>query len=344
MATLKINMENGFFSSHNGVYMTEFTPTHVSANGWDCVIREDGSVLCEATRDYSDGIHSMRYEITANGFARLTLKVDGQPVQSLRKGFVLPRGEKLSDGTLGLAGGYIDERYAYFRDGSFQRFLDRFGITAVKHEDPNRLFVVRNARYGGGECNSSLVSDGVVTEIGYDSGRTDSWHDSCPGTCAYEGETSYKVTGASWAIHTQRQDERDCHNYARILYTQVRNVVELERSLMGNAELALYVLKREQAEELDKLEGLKIESTDDIQKVIGQVQRIAPKIKGKINVDEAEEFLRSFDGIQDNGYFFVVVMGPMIHNYSAEYSISIRRGSGKSHWGRELTVAEGFRG
>lgn len=344
MATLQINLENGFFAGTNGVYVTEVTPSHVVGNGWDIVIREDGSIVCEATRDYSDGKHSMRYEIAKNGFAKLTLKVRNEAVRTIRKGFVLPRGAKLTDGVIGLAGGFVDERYAYFRDGSFQRFLDRFGITAVKHEDPNRLFVVRNARYGGGECTSSLVSDGVVTEIGYDSGRTEAWHEASPGTCAYEGETSYSVKSASWAIHTQRQDERDSRNFSRILYTQVRNVAELEGSLIKNEKIALYVLKKEQAEELDKLEGLKIESTDDIQRVIGQVQRIAPKIKGTIDVDEAEEFLRSFDGIQDDGSFFVEVMGPMIHNYSAEYRISIRRGNGESHGGRELTVAEGFRG
>jgi hypothetical protein len=196
----------------------------------------------------------MRYEIAKNGFARLTLKVEGQPLQTLRKGFVLPRGAKLTDGVIGLAGGYVDERYAYFRDGGFQKFLDKFGITAVKHEDPNQTFVVRNARYGGGECRSSLVSDGNMTETGYDSGRTDGWHDSCPGTCAYEGETSYEITGATWAIHTQNQDEGDCHNYTRILFTQVRNVSDLEDSLMGNADIATYVLKREQAKKLDELE------------------------------------------------------------------------------------------
>jgi hypothetical protein len=221
-------MENGFFTCTNGRYVTEVTPTHVVGNGWDCSIRKDGSVVCDAVRDYSDGVHSMRYEIAKNGFARLTLKVEGQPLQTLRKGFVLPRGAKLTDGVIGLAGGYVDERYAYFRDGGFQKFLDKFGITAVKHEDPNQTFVVRNARYGGGECRSRLRTDGKVDEVSYDSQRTDRWHEECPGTCAYEGEIIYRVTGATYVVHDQVSHEGDSHNCFHILYTLEKNVSSLK--------------------------------------------------------------------------------------------------------------------
>ena len=46
----------------------------------------------------------MRYIIQPNGFAKLTLKVPYDKVKTLRKGFVVPKGSKLSDGLLGLAG------------------------------------------------------------------------------------------------------------------------------------------------------------------------------------------------------------------------------------------------
>lgn len=341
MATLQINMENGFFTCTNGRYVTEVTPTHVAGNGWNCAIREDGSVLCEAVRDYSDGVHSMRYEIAKNGFAKLTLKVGNEPVRTIRKGFVLPCGAKLTDGVIGLAGGYVDERYAYFRDASFQRFLNKFGITAVKHEDPNRTFVVRNARYGGGECRSNLVSDGIMTEICYDSGRTEGWNDSCPGTCAYEGETSYEVTGgATWVIHTQDQDEGDCHNYARILYTQARNVADLESSLMGNKDIAMYVLKREQIARLHSLDKRVVSSVDDIREVVRQVIEIAPKMKSKLDDSKAEEFLHCFD--LTGGYQYKVeTWGPMPNNPYADFEIRIACGNGDTQYGRILMVAEG---
>lgn len=343
MATLRINLENGFFSSTHGRYVTEVTPTHVVGNGWDCVIREDGSVLCEARRQYFDGYHSMRYEIANNGFAKLTLQVGKGAVKTLWRGFVLPRGAKLTDGAIGLAGGYVDDRYAYFRDGPFQRFLDKFGITAVKHEDPNRTFVVRNARYGGGECRSGLVSDGVVTKTGYDSGRTDVWHQSFPGTCAYEGEASYAITEATWAIYTQDRHEGDSHNYARILYTQAQDVAGLEGSFMSNAALARYVLKKEQATQLENLEGARVTSVDDIQKVMARITQIAPRINSIMTEGKAEAFLRSFD-LEDGEFFFVSVCGPMTKNAFAEYEISIRCGNGNSYYGRQLNIAEGFLG
>jgi len=341
MATLKVFLENGYFSDTNGVYVTEVTPSHVIGNGWDCSIREDGSILCEAIRNYSDGVHSMRYVIARNGFAKLTLKIEGQPIKTLRKGFVLSRGSKLTDGTIGLSGGYVDGRYAFFRDADFCRFLDKFGITAIKNEDPNRIFRVRNARYGGGECHSSLISDGVITEIGYDSGRTEGWRDSNHGTCAYEGETSYSITGAKWAIHSQNQDEGDCHNHSRILYTQVKNVLELENSLMDNDELAQYALKRVQARQLKELDGKKVSSFDDIKKVIDSIVQIAPKmVVEDVNKEKAEEFFRSFDHLEDTEFFYISVWGPMPCNPRTEYEISVRCGDGCSHHLRVLHIAE----
>ena len=146
MATLKIKLENGAFAEVQGVqYCEKKEPMHIIANGWDCSIKEDGTVFCESSKEYSDGVHTMRYVIQLNGFAKLTLKRPRSKVETLRKGFVIPKGAKLSEGLLGLAGGYIDERYAYFRDGSFQKFLDNHGISAVKRENPNRSYRLRSA-------------------------------------------------------------------------------------------------------------------------------------------------------------------------------------------------------
>jgi hypothetical protein len=282
----------------------------------------------------------MRYVISKNGFARLTLKVDGEPVKTLKKGFVLPRGEKLTDGVIGLSGGYVDGRYAYFRDVVFTKFMDKFGLTAVKYEDPNRIFRVRNARYGGGECRSSLVSDGVVTEIGHDSGSTNEWRDTCPGTCAYEGETSYSIEDATWAIYSQEQHEGDSHNSARILYTQMRNLTDLEDSLMSNAELAQYALKREHERSLKSFEGVKVSSFDDIKKVIDGLFKIEPKMKAEeLNEEKAEEFFRSFK-LEDGSYFYVSIWGPMTNNPRTEYEVSVRYGDGCSYYLKELKIAE----
>lgn len=219
MATLQLKIENGFFVGSNNVYLDELEPTHAIGNGWDCVIKEDGTIECNAVRDYSDGEHSMRYVIMSNGYAKLTLKVSGQKPKVIRKGFVVPRGQKLVSGIIGLAGGYIDNRYAYFRDSSFQEFLDKYGITAVKHEDPNHSYVVRHAEYGGGYCFCNLTTDGTVADVGFDLGRSEEWAEENPGTCASECDYHKEVTGATWVVVEKRQWEGDNKNYSKILYT-----------------------------------------------------------------------------------------------------------------------------
>ena len=228
MATLKIKLENGAFAEVQGVqYCEKKEPMHIIANGWDCSIKEDGTVFCESSKEYSDGVHTMRYVIQLNGFAKLTLKRPRSKVETLRKGFVIPKGAKLSEGLLGLAGGYIDERYAYFRDGSFQKFLDNHGISAVKRENPNRSYRLRSAEYGGGKCRSSIYTDGKVEKKEISGGRTERWQQEIPNTCAYEDEITVEVTGATWVLHKQSQHEGDRCNGFSILYTMKNDPTQL---------------------------------------------------------------------------------------------------------------------
>lgn len=206
MATEMIKIENGFFVTEDG----SIEPTHAEVNGWTCQICPDGTVECNCSRDYWDGTHSIRYVIQQNGFAKLTLKVPGSPVKTLRKGFVVPKGVKLLDGTIGLSGGNVDERYAYFREGSFQKFLDDHSITAVKREDPNRVYSVRNIRSGAGTCDSVLLTDGKKVFLGQENGNV-----------------LYQVTDATWALHKQIQHERDKHNCFGFLCTLEKDLSKI---------------------------------------------------------------------------------------------------------------------
>ena len=220
MATVTIRIENGFFVNACGRYIESVKPTHVVANGWDCIIRKDGSIECDSVREYSDGKHSVRYAIQKNGFAKLTLKRPGEKIQTLKKGFVISKGHKLLDGTLGLSGGNIDTRYAFFRDSSFQKFLEEHNISSVQKEDPNnRFFTLRTANYGGGDCRSSILTDGIVHSVKISYGRTDQWEQDFPFTCSYEREELVSVEGATWVIHKQSQHEGNRNSCFKILYT-----------------------------------------------------------------------------------------------------------------------------
>lgn len=229
MATLTIRIENNFFVGTNGIKIRSIEATHVVANGWDCNIHEDGTIECISKKVYSDGVHSMRYIIKQNGFAKLTLKAPGKKLKTLRKEFVIPKGYKLSNGMLGLAGGKIDLRYAYFRDGNFQQFLDDHGISAIKHVDPNKDYLLRNALYGGGDCKSSLYTDGQKQLLSTDLGRSDKWFEETHGmTSATECEKLIEVTGATWALHRQSQHEGNRgSNCFCILYTLEKDPTKL---------------------------------------------------------------------------------------------------------------------
>ena len=344
MATLKLEIENGFFVGTNGCYVSIVEPTHVIANGWDCVIDENGTIRCDATRYYSDGEHSMRYVIQPNGFAKLTLKVPYDKVKTLRKGFVVSKGSKLSDGLLGLAGGYIDERYAYFRDGNFQKFLNKFGITAVKHEDPNQKFSGFSNYSGWGTASQDVFSDGNI-EWDYEDAPGSREYFEQPGCNPnlYSGTTYHTVTNATWAIVETRENYRDNHNYARILYTTVRNVMDLEDSLMENSTIAKYVHDKEQTKRLNELEGREVHTLGDVKSVVAEVLAIAPRMKSSIDDEKVEEFLKSFE-LADGDKFMVEAWGPMPNNSYADYDFSIICGNGKSYYGRKLKIATGFLG
>lgn len=344
MATLKIELENGSFVGTNGCYITTVEPTHVIANGWNCLIKEDGTIECNSVRDYSDGEHSMRYVILPNGFAKLTLKVPYERVKTLRKGYVIPKGTKLCDGLLGLAGGYIDERYAYFRDGNFQKFLNKFGITAVKHEDPNQKFSGFSNYSGWGTASQEVFSDGNI-EWDYEDAPGSREYFEQPGCNPnlYSGTTYHTVTNATWAIVETRENYRDNHNYARILYTTVRNVMNLEDSLMANSTIAKYVHDKEQTKRLNELEGREVHTLADVKSVVAEVLAIAPRMKSTIDDEKVEEFLKSF--VLSDGYKFMVeAWGPMPNNSLADFDFSIICGNGNSKYGRQIKIATGFLG
>ena len=111
-------------------------------------------------------MHSIRYTIYPNGFAKLTLKVPNEPVREMKLGFVVKKGEVFGNGVLGLSDGFIDHRYAFFREENFQKFLRKYGITAVLHEDPNRIFCLKNGESENNSFYMKLWTDGFPISIG----------------------------------------------------------------------------------------------------------------------------------------------------------------------------------
>lgn len=166
MAVVNITIKNGLFEKCNGVKLEIFSSKFLSVNGWECEVQNNGVIKCTAKELCIDGSHSMRYTIYQNGFAKLTLKTPNEPVKVIKMGFVVKKGESFGNGVLGLSDGFIDHRYTFFREESFQKFLCKYGITAVLHEDPNRIFCLRNGESEDNSYYMNLWTDGHSASIG----------------------------------------------------------------------------------------------------------------------------------------------------------------------------------
>ena len=185
----------------NGTYVEILKPFYAKANGWEVFINvKKNIVYCEKVRQYSYG-------------------------EAKKKKIF-----KLEDGLLGLSGGRVEESYAYFRSEKFQNFLSKYKITAVSKLKEDFRFIIRNANYGAGKCDSWFWTDGKAIRLGIDSGRTEVWKEQFSGTQAYEDDTHFKLKNASFVVIEQTQHEGDAHNHSKILYTN-ENVFSLEEKL-----------------------------------------------------------------------------------------------------------------
>jgi len=224
MATLRFKIEDGKVVDYDGRYFESISKDGLKAvgNGWEVTIRpatkkRPGRIIAHCERMYSDGLATCHREF------------------------------RLEDGTLGLAGGNVYDRYAYFRKASFQQFLDEFGITAVKKEDPNQEFVGFAAYSGWGSAYISVKTDGQV-ESNYEDTPGSRDYFEAPGANPnlYTGHETYKVSGATWAIVETEEDYRDNHNFSRILYTQERDVTKLAAEFRQRRALKEAVARAEE--------------------------------------------------------------------------------------------------
>lgn len=127
-------------------------------------------------------------------------------------------------GTVGLYNG-THNKYAFFRPKKFQDFLDKFGLTRVVKEDPNRAYEVRQAYYAGGRANANIYTDGKAEVINTDWGESADWT-----TSAYKCWQKIKVENATFAIVEQYREEYGTRNYAKVLYT-LQDIFTLEEKI-----------------------------------------------------------------------------------------------------------------
>ncbi len=284
MATATLTIKNGIIVSHYDRYFFSLSEDgkEYCGNGWVVKIKDSckgrpGRIICHAEREYSDG-----------------------PA-------VCHREFRLADGTLGLAGGKIYSRYAYFRSEDFQKFLNKFGITAVKKEDPNQKFSGFSNCSGLGTASQDVWSDGEI-EWDYEDapGSREIFEAPDANPNLYSGTVYHTVSGATWAIVETEEDYENNHNHAVILYTTVKNVMSLEKSLMAHPEIGPKAIQREKENRVWALNGTPIESLADVKVVLEKACRI-PGIEDAYDEEEIVKFMNDHaPDIEDGTHKFVI--------------------------------------
>lgn len=215
MRFFTIRIKSGEFDQVDGGSVSFFDSTHIKVEDWDCIITAKGSIISTCKASYPDGIHTLKYYVSQNGYSRLTLKIPGQKAEVLRKGFILPKTKKLYDGYLTLSDEYIDTRIIFYRDISFQNFMDEHGIKHVKHKEPNNIFLLNKPinKEDGSIVRELLICDGKV----YDNR-------------AYETKGFFylSVSDARWTVIIKDLVKDDIHRYFCTLYTLQKDLDTLE--------------------------------------------------------------------------------------------------------------------
>ena len=116
------------------------------------------------------------------------------------------------------------KKYCYFREKEFSDFLEKYGLTKVIKENPNRKFELRWRSEGRflDPITHCCSSDGTVERI------IDGYGSYYNGDLAnYDYMFCYKVTNATWVVLATRNNKGDHRSFSRILYT-LQNPMGLE--------------------------------------------------------------------------------------------------------------------
>ncbi|MBQ6991833.1 MAG: hypothetical protein IJN50_02820 [Clostridia bacterium] len=221
MAVLEITIKEGKFVQTNSIKVEEFSENYVRGNGWEAFITPNGRIKCQAIqKDENDIEHKMYYVIDKKGSSWLRYKKGMEPSIRLKHCYVVPKGESIKNGTIGLSGGSIQKRYVYFRNEALQNFLMEYGISKINRLNPNKIYQGYMIFNDDEKYYSTIVSDGeeeIITNTPDEKERlTKSLATSKDLTVRAE-KTSVK--NSTWVLQTiQKQLGSKCEIY-RVLYS-----------------------------------------------------------------------------------------------------------------------------
>lgn len=114
MKALTAKIENGkFVGGFVGEEVVSWDFNNLIANGWYCIISENGTLTCKASQMYPDGRHLLKLVITPGKWLKFTIR-RGNTNEILLKTFRVKKWPL--NGELILTDGEIEKRKIYFRE------------------------------------------------------------------------------------------------------------------------------------------------------------------------------------------------------------------------------------
>lgn len=231
MATLEITLKDGKFASTN-MPVDILTDTYLKGFGWECYIFDNGKISCKAIEFYQGEKVSMRYVMWPHGYARLTYKRQHLAPITRKNGYVVPKGEMIKDGIIGLSDGEVKNRFAFYRTETLQNALKKLGVNKIRKKDPNDKYFLKNGCYLKGQNSMEITTDGICEQEFFSNGKTAIFEIEFPGAGYYETEELIRVSNATWVLITfKREDEKGIKIYKTL--RTLKDIEEFEGNEFG---------------------------------------------------------------------------------------------------------------
>ena len=186
----------------------------VKGNGWECSIRDDGSVRCVSeTKDAKLYVKTVFY---INPKGRLTFMRIRNGLKDRLFSYQIKNWPV--DGQFILGDGPVEEKNAFFLEtNKISSWQKKYGISDVKFENPNGIRLLEFC-YFEEECNfyiDHVETDGKVCLVNEDFGATLELQEMYVGCQSFEHFKKILVIGATWTIISRISTKES----SRVLYT-----------------------------------------------------------------------------------------------------------------------------
>lgn len=160
---LQIEIKDGRFVELNNQDVKYFSANYIETSKWRCRIEPCGEIFCTSVEECNGERYRLKFKIEADGMVKHSLKSGNKNTQTWEYGRLT---QWPTDGVICLPSSFMDGHKPYFREDSFQNFLNKYGITSVWRETANGSYCLEEETYNRKRPFSETIeTDGKMLEI-----------------------------------------------------------------------------------------------------------------------------------------------------------------------------------